>query len=281
MLPVRRVTFVFADDYELNWSPDRPELACVANGVSLLMPYLEPLVATAVRDSSAEQGGPDTIAFSRQEMQHFRQHRALNDVLIGRHPGLQRLDRSMARWFGRVGKRGCDFRLAFAEGSETVAYHAARWTARRRRTLFANTEPVASTLFLWHLAEEVEHKSVAHDAAVASAVPTSTLVLGKVAALLMMAWFIFWGTLALLWANKRLHRPVCHVRMASWSVSFAFELLPSFVASLLPGHDPRLLVDPSWYGLWLGQFDQETGSMPVWDSPLDADGTPAEVVRVA
>ena len=281
MLPVRRVKFVFADDYELNWSPDRPELACVANGVSLLMPHLEPFVASAVRGSAAHPSAPPTIEFSRQEMQHFRQHRALNDVLISHHPGLSRLDRSMSKTFARLGKRDSNFKMAFAVGAETVAYHAARWTENRRRTLFANTEPVASTLFLWHLAEEVEHKSVAHDAAVVSGVPGPTMVFGKLVALLVMAWFIFWSALALLWANKRLRHPLCHVRMAWWSVSFAFELLPSFAVSLLPGHDPRSLVDPVWYSLWLSQFDQESGSMPVWNSPIGADGAPAEVVHVA
>jgi hypothetical protein len=36
------------------------------------------------------------------------------------------------------------------------------------------------------------------------------------------------------------------------------------VVSCLPGHHPSHFSDPYFLPAWLGQYDAETGTMPVW-----------------
>ena len=84
--------------------------------------------------------------------------------MVDAFPGLRRIERLMAWTFGWLRRHTSDrFGLAFAAGFETVAFTAARWTAKRQQSLFAGADVQPSALFLWHLAEEVEHKAVAHD----------------------------------------------------------------------------------------------------------------------
>jgi len=45
---VRRLKFEYPDDFDANWAPHRPEFSCVANSISLAMPYLEPYVVKSV-----------------------------------------------------------------------------------------------------------------------------------------------------------------------------------------------------------------------------------------
>src|SRR5690606_13914348 len=45
---VRRMRFEWPADLDPDWTPRTPELACVANAVSLLMPHVEPSVVKAV-----------------------------------------------------------------------------------------------------------------------------------------------------------------------------------------------------------------------------------------
>ena len=45
----------------------------------------------------------------------------------------------------------------------TIAFTLARWVDENLGSFFAGADPVPATLFLWHLAEEVEHKTVAFD----------------------------------------------------------------------------------------------------------------------
>ncbi len=117
-----------------------------------------------------------------------------------------------------------------------------------------------TTLFLWHLAEEVEHKSSASD--VYEAVDGSKLryafamVLGTV----LLGWFAWLAALVMLRDDGRLFRPVSHWRLFRWSLSLAFELFPSMLVSALPGHRPADFADPILLTTWLRQYDPATAS---------------------
>ena len=62
-----------------------------------------------------------------------------------------------------TGTRSRRFNLAFSAGGEIMSFLLARWVDEHAGELFAGADPVATTLFLWHLSEEVEHKSMAFD----------------------------------------------------------------------------------------------------------------------
>ncbi len=286
----RRLSFEYPEDFTPAWHPRLPELAAAANAVSMMMPHAEPLVAKSVR-AAADQLGPghaelarEARIYARQELEHHRQHRALNDLIEDAHPGISRLDQAMGWTFRRLQRRSLVFRLAFAAGFETVAYAGARWTDERLHALFEDAEPVASTLFLWHLAEEIEHKTVAFDVfrAHSSGVRFRTIrhLGGLVTAAVLLALFAFIGTWSLLAAQGKFFSPRAHANLIRWSFSFIFEVMPLMAVSLLPSHHPASLTDPSWMAQWLEHHDAVTGQMPSWNS-LGQGLTSSETVTAA
>ena len=269
-LAARRVRFEWPADVDLVWTPAVPEFAIAANAVSLLMPHAEPYVVAAVRASVDELADPDlradAHAYANQEAQHHAQHRRFNDLLIARYPHLARQDRLWKRVFAWLRRRDTRFGLAFAAGFEAIAFVAARWVDSHQR-LIRDGDPTATTMFLWHLAEEVEHKEVAFDIYQASGGGRVRYVWAMTVAALVMAVGSFAGALTMLRAEHRLFSPVAHLRLASWSLSFVFAAVPVMVVSALPGSHPRNLVNPAGLDHWLDHFDPVTSTVPEWALP--------------
>lgn len=271
-LPHRRVRFAWPDDLAIVWTPDAPELAIAADAVSLLMPHAEPYVVAVTRAALDEglvadpEHADAARAYLAQEAGHHAQHRRFNDLLIAQAPGLARVDRWFAAWFALLRRRSTRFGLAFAAAFETIAFVAARWVDRRQR-LLRGADPTAATLFLWHLAEEVEHKRVAFDTYQAAGGGRLRHAAAMVVAALVLALGALVGSLALLRATGRLWRPASHLRLAGWSLSFVFAAMPTMAVSLLPGHHPDQLADPAGLEHWLDHLDPETASVPAWALP--------------
>lgn len=264
---VRRLRFAWPDDFDPSWTPAQPELASVANAVSLLMPHVEPYVVRSVRTALADLEGPlrrEAEAWIGQESAHQGAHARFNRLLVARRPALDRIDRWTAVVFGWLDRRSARFGLAYAAGVETIAFLVARWVDVRAAELFRGADPVPTTLFLWHLAEEVEHKNVAFDVHRATGGGRLGYGFGLLAALAVMAWVTLTGTAVGLAADRRLHHPSTHWRMLVWTVSFTFDLLPVLAASLVGGHHPADLVDPVWLPTWLRSYDPVTRTMPLW-----------------
>jgi predicted metal-dependent hydrolase len=265
-LPERTLRFEYPGDMDPAWSPRRPEFAYAANAVSLIMPFAEPYFVRSVRSAISQLDGTDRTTaeeYLRQELQHHVQHRRFNQIVTGHYPRLTRIEGWMRRtygWFSRT--RSQRFNLAFAAGSETIAFTLARWTEHHLDELFTGAEPVPSTLFLWHLAEEVEHKSAAFD--VYEAIDGSRLryLVAMVMSFVILAWFTGISALAMMHADRRLHHPVSWFRLLKWGLSFAWVGLPTLVVSALPGHHPSDFTDPIWMSSWLTHFDPETGTIP-------------------
>ena len=158
----RRVTFDYTVQDSPIWTPARPEFSCAANSVSLMMPTIEPYFVRSARRSLPHLS-PESVdtaqAYLEQEAEHLRQHRLFNRLLTERYPALHTTERAMSAVYGRLERnRSLEYSCAFAAASETMAYSAARWAAERRSELFHDADEVPASLFLWHLAEEVEHK---------------------------------------------------------------------------------------------------------------------------
>ncbi|MGH1503526.1 MAG: metal-dependent hydrolase [Acidimicrobiales bacterium] len=270
----RRIEFDYGDDFDADWHPRLPEFAAVANAVSLQMPAVEPFVALAVRARLDELDGAgeepalaDAAAgYCAQELEHHAQHRRLNQHLIAATPALARVEAWLASAMGRLeAHRSGDLGVAFAVAFEAMAYAGARWVDARLRRLLDGADPLAATLFVWHLAEEVEHKSVADDVARALGVRRRDRLLGGVLAFLVLSVFTVLGLVPQLWRTRRLWHPVALARLVGWAVSFAFELLPALVLSVFEAQRPADLADPAWMERWLTSHDPSTRTLPLWN----------------
>ncbi len=218
------------------------------------MPHVEPFVVRSVErvaDRLDDDVRPSALAYARQERQHHTQHRRFNDRVYAAHPGLGWIDRMMAATFRVLDKRSDEFGVAFAAGAETIAYAGARWTDDRIGSLFDDAEPTARRLFLWHLAEEVEHKGAAHDVWESFSGNRIKYVLGTITSVLVLAFFAFIGTLGLLWTERKLFSPRAHWNLFIWSCTYIFEFMPLAVISALPGHHPNDFTDPVYLPTWL------------------------------
>jgi predicted metal-dependent hydrolase len=236
-----------------------PEVACAATAVSLLMPHVEPYVVRSVRSALGDLDDPGlqgrTRAYLRQEAGHHVQHRRFNDAVCSGSRALGVLDGWMARTYRFLDRRGPRFGLAYAAGFESVAFTAARWADRHHDELFAGADPAAADLFLWHLAEEVEHKDVAHEVFLAAGGTRRGYLFGALVSLVLLGWFTLLGTLLLLARERRLWSPVAWCRLIRWSVGFAFEALPALVVTGSAGHHPDHLADPAGLVAWLRRRD--------------------------
>ncbi len=267
VLPTRRVTFTYPDDMHPMWAPHLPEFAAAANAISLGMPYAEPLFIRAMR-STFDRIDPELRARSesyiRQETGHHTQHKKFNDIVVAHYPAVRHVQRLMAindRW---VWRRSPRFRVAYAAAGETISYGVARWTEAHLGELMDRSEPVAATLFCWHLAEEIEHKANTYDVFEATDGSRLRYALAALVGFTTIATFTFLGALVQLWSENRLRYPLTWFRLIRLSVSMAFVLVPTLVLSSLPGHHPNDFTDPIYLPQWLGQYDPETATMPLW-----------------
>ncbi len=266
-LPVRRVSFSYPSDTDPMWAPHKPEFAAAANAISLGMPYAEPLFIRAVRstfDRIDDDLRTRSETYIRQETGHHTQHRRFNDIIVARYPGARRVQWLMAKNSEWVWRRSPRFRVAYAAAGETISYGVARWTEAHLGELMDRADPVPATLYLWHLAEEVEHKANTFDVFEATDGSRLRYAWAALVGLLTIATFTLLGALVQLWGEKRLRNPLTWIRLVGLSVSMAFVLVPTLVVSALPGHHPRDFVDPIYLPAWLGQYDPVTGTMPLW-----------------
>lgn len=269
-LSPRDMRFEYPDDFRAEWQPLKPEFSAACNALSLGMPYGEPYVVSSVRrvrDRLGDEQLRDQVdSYLAQERSHYRQHRRFNELLTAQHPGLRWVERGLARsyrWLARHGST--EFNVAFAAGFEAVAFASARWIDSHRRELFDGADRVPSTLFLWHLAEEVEHKTVAFDVWQAVDGRRWRYARAMATSFLMLVWFMFCGTVVQLAASRRIFNPVAWFRLLKWALGYAFEVVPTMAVTALPGHHPAELADPAWLTTWLAEYDPETGTIPYRD----------------
>lgn len=260
----RKVHFEYPGDLRAGWHATMPELACVANSVSLMMPYLEPFVVRAVREALPHlepdlQG--EARAYIAQEAQHHAQHQRFNSLIAAQVPGVGVLESLLRRTFDRLWRtRSERFHLAYAAAAEAGAYGVARWVERHHAELFRDADPTVASLYLWHLAEEVEHKSVAYD--VYDARYDSRWPLGgaMLVSIVLFVAFTFVGTAVGLVHERRLFHPASVFRLTKWTLSFVFTELPNMLASVLPGHHPSDFSDPTWFDLYLVGVEERSAA---------------------
>lgn len=149
------------------WFPAGGPLEIMFNAASLSFPPTERFFIAAVRDYQHKVTAPDlrdrVRGFIHQEAMHNKVHLQSNAMLARHYPNCRRAEQiSIAtfRWLGRLPR---SFRLSLSSALEHFTSMVAD-TLLRHQDDFRQIFPGAvADMWLWHAAEETEHKSVCLD----------------------------------------------------------------------------------------------------------------------
>ncbi|MDX2169933.1 MAG: metal-dependent hydrolase [Deltaproteobacteria bacterium] len=166
-LPVRHLAFRFGDDTPFQWNPANPFFGFAMNCLSFVAPPFERYIVGGLRLAMARIGDPAlraaADAFLRQEAQHARAHRLHVAALTRQYPGLAEVSAEIERRFDvLLETEPLEFHLAYAADIEATFTPLFNVWLRHRDTLFDNGDRRVASLFLWHLVEEIEHRSAAY-----------------------------------------------------------------------------------------------------------------------
>jgi predicted metal-dependent hydrolase len=164
---VRDVSFHFDGDTPFQWNPTNPLFGFAGNILSFVAPPFERYMVTTARQAIPRIADPEVAAeadaFLRQEAIHAREHRHHVAALTKQYPGLAQVTAEIERRFDRlVESESLEFHLAYAANIEATFTPLFNVWLRHRDTLFDNGDPRVAPLFLWHLVEEIEHRSSAY-----------------------------------------------------------------------------------------------------------------------
>ena len=171
-ITVRRMSFEFGDEMKLIFIDDDPQLSFVFLGAWMLLPYLEPYLMRTMREAMKvvddENLKHDMQLFCSQEGQHYQQHAIANTRIMTMLPDSTRrqvedkLEDAEQQYRAFFEERPLAWNLAYAEGFE--AYTCAGARAQMSVNFFEHMHNPIRDLMLWHIMEEMEHRTVAFDA---------------------------------------------------------------------------------------------------------------------
>lgn len=173
VITVRRPQFEWPADLPVLPDATDPQRSCETVGLSFTLPYLEPYLIRTMRVAAKQVDEPglrdDMKAFSGQEAQHYKNHAALNDLVrakLSEQAAAEMRDledRLEADYRRFTDEKSLAFNLAYAEGFEAMTFSLARASMSGSE---ASTAPPSkwTELMAWHLAEEIEHRTVTFDA---------------------------------------------------------------------------------------------------------------------
>ncbi len=171
-ITVRKMEFEFSDEMDLVFIEHDPAFSFLFLGTWMLLPYLEPYLMrtmrTALEQIDNEALAHDLRQFCSQEGQHYQQHAKANDIILSLMPDAQRqtmqekLSSIAAEYRSFTETKPLQWNLAYAEGFE--AYTAAGARTQMELRVFDYMQDPIRDLMLWHIMEELEHRTVAYDA---------------------------------------------------------------------------------------------------------------------
>lgn len=258
---VRQVQFEFPEDFRPYWNPAKPVLSHLANGASMLLPYMEPFIIDSIRKATKHISDPALLeeakAWMGQEAQHFKQHRRFNEVLIATgYPQLREREKQMEREYQELGKRRLKYQVAYTAGFEVMALSIAHMLIEQREYFFGEADRPVASMWLWHLIEEIEHKNLAFDVYKDLYGGHWYRAYGILCALIHMMGLIrgtyivllkedgLWGKWKTRWAIKKI------------AFRLFLSFLPRTIRYAIPGHHPSQVANPEWMKEWVALFDK-------------------------
>lgn len=282
-IQVRKLRFPLDPGVPPVWNPTQREWSHMVNGASLAMPYLEPFLNHTLREASDQLDNADLAAdvrgFIGQEAQHYTQHRRYNEMLKANgYPELAAVEATFAADYRALARRSLPWRLAYAAGFETMTAGITEWLLGDRDRLFRGADPTVTSLVLWHMVEETEHKTVAFD--VFNAVSGNYLlrVLGLLHGSLHVGFMSRRAYVAMLKKDGCWHDLRSRLRLWSMVVRFLVRAGSAMVRALHPRHHPDQVEDPPWVRVWQRAY-AGSGNTPAPMLDTSAPGIPPVFAR--
>ena len=167
---VRKIQFEFPQDLTVFAMPDDFNRSMMMLGVSMTLPHLEPyLIRTmriAMKNIADEELRRDMKHFSAQEGYHYRNHAHINEIICSKlrpqtAEKVRAIEAEMEADYRSFTKdKSLRWNLAYAEGFEAMTLVMAFDFFENYKS---GLEPNWKDLWEWHLAEEVEHRTVCFD----------------------------------------------------------------------------------------------------------------------
>jgi predicted metal-dependent hydrolase len=163
-LKVRRVRFDFSQPVPVVWHPANPVFSHAVNLMSFIAICFEKMIVDAVQEAkpqfSDQEVASEASAFVRQEAQHANAHRQHVTALIKQYPGLQKtFDAMMASYDEITASKSLAYRLAYIANLEATFTPSFKFLLDNEDKLFRPGDDRVASLLLWHMVEEVEHRS--------------------------------------------------------------------------------------------------------------------------
>lgn len=271
---VRPIPFSFDEDINPIWHPKRHEWSHMVNGASLAMPYLEPFLIKTVREAlKAMPNGQlkdDVHGFIGQEGQHYKNHRRYNEILKRHYPDLADVEGEMEAEYKRLQSKSLKWRVAYTAGFETMTMGITEWLISDRRDLFKDADPSVSSLILWHMVEETEHKNVAYD-----------LYQSLFGAYWPRIWGLIYASGHVAWSSRKAYKRMLRrdglwnnwksrLRLYAMVLRFLVMVSPAMLRSFLPAYHPAKVKDPQWVARWMDAY----ANLPDGVIPLLNTGDP-------
>ena len=285
-IEIRKIPFEFAEGVSPIWNPSQHEWSHMVNGASLTMPHLEPFLNRTMREASEVIDDPGLVAdikgFVGQEAQHYTNHRRLNDMLKARgYPELAEVEESFDADYKRLAKRSLARRLAYCAGFETMTVGITEWLVNDRGTLFRGADPTVSSLILWHMVEETEHKTVAYDVFQTVSGSYWLRLVGLLHGSFHVGFMSRRAYRAMLKKDGLWTNLASRVRLWKWVGRFLVKAGGAMLHSLHPGYHPANRNDPAWVDQWRQAYaGNGQGFVPLLDT-TDNDFAPVFTSRAA
>lgn len=253
-MELRKVEIDFSDA-KVHWAEGDPQYAHLFNGISSMIPYLEVMLNKAVRAAKAKLPDDevelrrDADHFCWQEGRHTKLHLQFNELLQRTYPWLEADQTKIRADFDRfLNVKGPKFALAYSEGFETFGPIMSAFLFERSAPRLDDWDEPTVYLWLWHFAEEYEHRTVCNYLFDRNYGSNAYRVYGLLYATVHLFGYslkVGWKMIGTDLRTGRLQGPLrTRARYAGVLAKLAVFLGPRTVRAMLPGYDPVTIPAP-------------------------------------
>ncbi|MCB5944273.1 metal-dependent hydrolase [Acidocella sp. KAb 2-4] len=239
---------------QIVWSKD-VEFAHIFNGVSVVVPYVEHLLNSVMNEVRTNYAADNPLLkeeldlFIRQETNHSIYHNRFNKLMLDAGYDIKPvMTKITAELKALRDKRSLAFISAYCAGFENTATFTAQYVFEACDEFFIGADPTGANLWLWHIAEEFEHRMTCHEAFKAVSGNYLMRIWGFAYSFWHINWSFWRATAVLLKKERESMTPAQlkasrrnHMRLMRRQFVYA---IPRMLPLLRPGFNPAKLTVP-------------------------------------